>query len=187
MNSYLRQHVMPKALSDKETYDLADAKARLITQEEIPKYRDIFDLLGPKGACIILYVTKLPKGQVFGHWCCVFMAPWAPKTISYFDPYGMIPDYTMRYMSPEAIQEYGNQPVLSQMLRDAVQHGYTTVYSTSPLQKKEKGNAICGRLTSLRLQFKHLDNEQFADLMNSYNTKGLSSDELAALVTSFVD
>jgi len=52
------------------------------------------------------------------------------------------------------------------------------------LQKHGAGNAICGRLTGLRLQFKDLDGIQFANLMSSY--PHMSSDELAALLTSFI-
>jgi hypothetical protein len=62
------------------------------------------------------------------------------NTICYFDPYGNEPDYTLPYMSQEAINEYGQQPILSNMLK---QCGYLVVYNIEPLQKHVDGNAIC--------------------------------------------
>lgn len=186
MNKLIHTCVKNQALNDEEMLKLVENKARLITYPEISNYRDIDDLLGKNGACIILYITQiLPDNSVYGHWCCVFRAGWDKNTISYFDPYGGVlegvPDYTLKFMSPEAIKEYGQEPILTKMLLDS---GYHVVYNTANLQKHQTNNAICGRLVGLRIQFKNVDGDEFAYLMNSY--PNLSSDDLATLLTSFV-
>ena len=185
MDYIAREILMPNALSDKKIMELVEGKARLVTHNQIGQFRNIDDLLGPHGACIILYVTKVrPDNSIYGHWCCVFRAPWKANTISYFDPYGNLPDATLQYVEKSAMREFGDKPVLSQMLYES---GYHVVYNIAPLQESKPGDAICGRLTGLRLQFRNLDGEQFAMLLNSYKKKGMSSDTLATLLTSFIN
>jgi len=178
-----------KPLSDIEILDLVDHKANLITYDQIKDYKDLDSLLGKHEACIVLYITKiLPEdNSVFGHWCCVFKAPWRDNTYCFFDPYGKIPDYTLKFMSPQARQEYGDEPILSQMLLDKADQGNLIVYNNAPLQHHIVGDAICGRLAGLRLQFRHIDGFQFADLMNTYSKQGIISDDIATIMTSFID
>lgn len=182
MDRLIHKYVMNQALSDSEMMKLVEGKARLIIYPEISEYKDIDQLLGKYRACIILYITQiLEDGSVYGHWTCVFQAGWKTDTICYFDPYGDVPDYPLNFMSDVARREYGQEPVLSSMLKNS---GYKVVYNIAPLQKHNKGNAICGRLVGLRLQFRDIDGNKFAELMNSY--PNLSSDDLATLLTSFV-
>jgi hypothetical protein len=182
MDKIIHNYVMNQPLNDKEMLKLVENEARLITHDQIKNFKNIDDLLGEHGACIILYITKIfPDGSCYGHWCCLFRAGWRDDTISFFDPYGEEPDFSLNYMTPEAIQKYGQEPILSKMLKDS---GYRVVYNTAPLQKHQENNAICGRLTGLRLQFKDFDGNEFADIMTSY--PNLSSDDLATLLTSFI-
>jgi hypothetical protein len=174
---------LAKALSDKEVYNLVNSTSRLLTHEEISKYPSIEALLGPKQSCIILYVTQVSPGSIFGHWCCVFKAPWQPDTICYFDPYGKPPDVSLNKMSPQAVQEYGNHHYLEDLLTQAIQQGTKVVYNMIPLQTKSPTNAICGRLTGLRLLHKDLNNKQFADLMKSKSSQGIDSNQMAVLLT----
>lgn len=184
----VRQQIYPAALSDKDVLKLVENQAKLVTHEEIPKYRTIEQLMGKHKACIILYVTKvLPGDSMFGHWCCVFKAPWQRGTVSYFDPYGNEPDWCLSKMSREALEKFGNEPALSRLLHNYADRGGVVVYNKAPLQKHARNDAICGRLTGLRLQFRHLNGDQFAKMMNSYNAHGLSSDDLASLMTSFIN
>jgi|SRR5580698_7220132 hypothetical protein len=185
MQRLIRDYALKQPLSEKEILQLVEGKARVVTHPEIKSYKIIERLLGKHEACIILYVTHiLEDGSVYGHWCCVFRAPWAQKTISFFDPYGNPPDNAISHMGNEAIEEYGQEKDLSNLLNDWIRRGGHVVYNIAPLQQREAGNAICGRLTGLRLQFKQLDGNQFAELMTSY--PHLSSDDLATLLTSFI-
>ena len=172
---------MAKPLSDKQILSLTKHKARLVTHDEIGNFSSIEELLGRHGACIILYVTKLipETNTAFGHWCGVFKAPWIDG-YSYFDPYGNVPDDVLQFMTPEAIQQYGNTPNLSHLLLDS---GKKVVYNDAPLQHHLKGDAICGRLTGLRIALREMDGKQFASLMKSYEGAGITSDDLATLLT----
>lgn len=182
MNNLLHNYVMNQALNDKELLQLVENKARLITHPEIKNYKTIDDLLGKNDACIILYITNiLQDNSVYGHWCCVFKAKWRNDTISYCDPYGNEPDYSISKMSLEAILEYGQEKILSKMLKEC---GYRVVYNIAKLQKYSENNAICGRIVGLRLQFREIDGNEFAYMMNSY--PNVSSDDLATLLTSFI-
>ena len=157
-----------------------------MTHEEIPKYKDIDDLLGPKKAAIILYVTNVKGDESFGHWCCVFSGP-EPNTYTYFDPYGNVPDYTLDYMDDEAIKQYGNTPILSEMLLDAADNGHRIMYNDAPLQHHDPGNAICGRLSGMRVMCRDMDGGDFASMLNYYAGLGLTSDDVATLVTSDIN
>ena len=171
---------MAKPLSDKQILALTKNQARLVTHDEIKHFSSIEELLGKHGACIILYVTKIiHPNTMFGHWCCVFKAPWV-NGYSYFDPYGNKPDDVLKYMTPEAIEKCGNVPDLTHLLLDS---GKKVVYNDAPLQHHLKGDAICGRVTGLRLALREMDGRQFASLMKSYEASGITSDDLATLLT----
>jgi hypothetical protein len=43
--------------------------------------------------------------------------------------------------------------------------GYRIIYNIVLLQKHEQNNTICGRFVGLRLQFKDLDGNKFAELI----------------------
>lgn len=187
MQLAIRGPVMGEALSDKQIMKLVEKKANLVTSDEIKNYSNVFELMGKHKACIILYITKvLPNNNIYGHWCCIFVAPWAPNTISFFDPYGAPPDASLEHMSPQAAKEFSNKPILSKMLDRAASEGWNIVYSNAPLQQHGKGIAICGRLTGLRLQFRELSNVAFNQMMNSYSKGGITSNDLAAIMTSFI-
>lgn len=185
----LNDQIIPRALSDKETYFLADGHSRLMTHDEIPKYKDIFDLLGPKKSLIILYVTKASpatkttQGHIFGHWCCCYIDPYRDKTIVYYDPYGRTVDASLKYMDESAIQSgYPTDPNLTHMLQEAQERGWNVVYNDAPLQHRKASNSICGRSCALRLACKHLDGFQFAKLLNSF--KPMTTDQVTAYLTA---
>jgi hypothetical protein len=173
----------PQPLSDKEVLKIINGDADLVAYDELGRYGSLEQLLGRKGAVILLYITDvLPDGDVFGHWTCIFRAPGQKNLVSFFDPYGNAPDYSLNFMSEKALRQYGNEPLLTYLLRDFIDRGGRVNYSRYPLQKHDKSNAICGRMTALRLGFRYLDNDAFAQFMNSY--PGLSSDQLAVLLTA---
>jgi hypothetical protein len=184
--SLMKDYVMDKPLNKEQILELVDKKARVVTHPEIENARNadhyLDQLMGKHGACIILYVTNImDNGSAYGHWCALFRAGWRPDTLSYFDPYGAPPDTAISKMSPEAIAQYGQDRVLSSLLKRC---RYRVVYNIAPLQEHQPGNAICGRLVGLRLQFRDIDGNRFAQLLTSY--PNLSSDDVATLMTAFV-
>lgn len=173
-----------KPLSDEEILDLCDNKARLVTHDEIPKFKNINHLLGPNKAVIILYVTKSGKdGSVFGHWCCCFKAGWQSNTICFFDPYGKPPDNALQYIEKDTLPKYPDYPYLTEMLRGS---GYDVVYNSTPLQNKDPKDNICGRLTGLRLLARDVDGIEFARFLNQFKPYNFDGDDLATYLTSFL-
>lgn len=175
------QSLVSTSLSDEQIMRLVEGEANLVTHEKIREYSSIEDLLGPHQACIILYVTNATN-QIYGHWCCVYKAP--DGSINFFDPYGKAPDFTLSKMKHSGIQQFGNEPALVPLLGDFIDRGGHVTYSKYPLQKKSKYITNCGRLTGLRLQFRHLSNKDFNDLMHSY--KSICPDQLSTIMTSFI-
>lgn len=174
-------NTISRPLSDKDLLRLCDNKANLITHGEIKGYSDVYELMGKNKACIILYVTSSDDGNIFGHWTCVFESP-KDKSIVYFDPYGQQVDYPLRHMTPRAIEEFGNVPILSEMLEDQIEDGKKVHINHHHLQHHLLNDNVCGRLTGLRLNFRMLDDEQFFKLMTSEN--GINSDQLSAILTA---
>lgn len=182
MDNILKDLIM-KPLSDEELISLVDHKARLVTHDQIGSFRDIDDLLGPDGACIILYVLRIMDDgadSLNGHWCCLFKSEWGDDCISYFDSYGNRPDDPLNYISPEAKARFGDKPILSRMLKD---DGRMVVYNNAKLQHKDQGINVCGRMCALRLNMRDIDGYEFADIMTTFDKKGLPSDVLSSILT----
>ena len=156
---------MDKLIQNAENIDLTldDIKkitnngCEVIVYHKLNEYNSIQELLGDKGAVILLFETK----RNFGHWTALFYRDASKTSIEFFDSYGFKPDEELNYA------KYDNTPFLTQLLEKS---NLQMIYNTKRLQTFAHEINTCGRWTSLRIVFRNtpLDEFQRLFLKNKY-------------------
>nr|VAV82190.1 hypothetical protein GUARANI_11 [Guarani virophage] len=164
------------ALSNFDILEMLDNKAEIVLYPNLIKYETIDDVLGPYGACVLLFEAK----KNYGHWCCLFKRE--DNSIEFFNSYGGYPDNSLKYI-PLHYREVSNQyyPYLSLLL---LKYPHKLYYNEFKFQKRANDIRTCGRWCVLRLLLKHLDIYEFkkyVDDMCSYYK--VTPDELVTMIT----
>lgn len=162
------------ALSDKEVLALIDGKANRVLYPELVNYKNIDEVLGPYGACILLFEAK----KNYGHWVCLFKMPGGGK-IEFFNPYGGFPDDSLKYI-PSAFAKISNQdfPYLSALLYESP---YELYYNEHKFQKKDSSTKTCGRWCAVRLSLRDYSLEEFTELFIK------NGDEIVTILTMYIN
>lgn len=164
---------MRKPLSDSEVLDICDNKASLVPYTELRNYDNIDEVLGPHGACIILYQTK----EHFGHWCCMFKAK--KNLISFFDPYGYKLDDELDFIPEHFREESGqNYPLLTYLIYNSP---YKVEYNEHQFQEDKSDVSTCGRWCGFRLRYRKVPLKEFWDGFKKF--RGLNLDYLITALT----
>ena len=150
---------MDKIIKNAEDVDLSLEDIKKITNDScevivyhnLDQYNSIENLLGEKGAVILLFETK----KNFGHWTAIFYQDENRNSIEFFDSYGFKPDQELNYA------KYDNTPYLSQLLDKS---NLPLVFNKKRLQTFAEDINTCGRWTSLRIVFRNIPLKQFQDL-----------------------
>ena len=71
---------MDKPLSNYDVQNLLDNDVKVITYDELDRYKTIENLLYPYNKVVILYLAT----PDYGHWCCIFRYP-DNKTIVFIE------------------------------------------------------------------------------------------------------
>jgi hypothetical protein len=161
-----------KSLSNHDVLNICNNKADFYTYPEIVKFKTLDQLLGRHKAVILLYLTK----KNYGHFCALLKQN--PNTISFFDSYGLMPDDELKF-APMHFRKKNNQykSHLTKLMYDS---GYNIDYNDHKLQSKKNDIATCGRWTGLRILFRNLTNDKFANL---FTNEYLDPDELITAIT----
>lgn len=174
MNPYLRSEIDEIKLKSTSNLELKERLGRdikIIKYTELKKYKDIDELLGQNGECIILYETS----KNIGHWVCCFKR--GNNIISFFDSLGLKPDDQFHEISIKFRKDIGiKRPCLTYLLSDTNKKVEWNEYQ---LQSFDPSVSTCGRWCVLRLRMKHLTPKQFYELFKS--DKNIDSDDLAIL------
>ncbi len=162
-----------KSFSSKDVLDLVDNKANLLTYPELLDYDSIDEAMGKHGALILLYETR----EHYGHWCAIFKLN--DKTLEFFDPYGIIIDDELNYISKE-FRKASNQdyPYLTELL---LKSKYKITYNHHQFQAYNTNINTCGRWVGLRLIFRNLPLNKFIKLFSK--NKRFSNDWLVTALT----
>ena len=164
-----------KSLSNEDILNTIGNRANLISYTTIHKYKNLDQLLGKYGACIILYETK----KNYGHWCCIFKLD--DDTIEFFDPYSLMPDYQFEFIDNEyRLKSNQNYPYLTKLMVDSP---YNLTYNHYPFQQYKKGINTCGRWCATRLLFRNLSLDDFIKLFGK--NRKYSRDFYVTLLTYF--
>jgi len=162
-----------RPLSTTEVMKIVNNKANVMNYRKLQKYDNIDDALGKWGAVILLYESRLN----FGHWTLVFRAD--DGTLEHFDAYGCKPDDEIKHV-PEYFRKlhYNKIPHLTYLL---YMSNEPVRYSQYKLQKLNPKINTCGRWVAMRLLCRHIDEDQFHDLMTK--PKYINPDYLVTLAT----
>lgn len=149
--SSLKEH-KAHPLSDAEVVHLVKGKAKVVTYDQLHRYKTIDELLSPHGAVFLLYQQK-PN---YGHWVALFKREnnRGNVEIEHFDAYGVFPDDELFWTSKEERKKLKMDfPYLTKLLYEAPRN-YDIIYNEFPFQKKGNGINTCGRHAVMRLQHK---------------------------------
>lgn len=154
------------ALSNFDILKLLDNKCNIVLYPNIHKYKDIDELLGSFGVCIILYETQ-PK---YGHWIAILKTD--KDSIEYFNPYGGVPDNALDSIPKKfKISSNQNLPYLSVLMHDS---RYNLYYNEFRFQKLNKNIKTCGRHCVVRVLCENMDIYEYyyflSDACRRYNT-----------------
>ncbi len=165
-----------KSFSDTDIMNVIDGKANLVTYDQLNKYKNLDQLLGPYKACVILYLTS----SSYGHWVCIFKK--GPKLIEFFDSYAIKPDSELLFV-PQHFRKVSNQdyPHLSYLIYSS---GYNIDYNSHKLQSKKEDITTCGRWVAIRLFLRDLSLQKFVKLFKDHNF--LNPDQLVTLISIFI-
>src|SRR5574337_1560066 len=164
------------ALSDKDLRRISEGKANVVLYENLGKYKTIDQVLGPYGACFLLFTAK----PHYGHWTLLLKRN--PVVIEFFNPYGGFPDDSLEYI-PMDYRLKSNQfhTTLSFLLDKSP---YELEYNEFAFQAKKKDIKTCGRWCGFRLICRNLDIYQFKELIDELcNQLNLTPDQLVTLAT----
>lgn len=140
---------------------------KIIRYPNLKKYNDIVDCFDKQGRCIIFFETTSKNS---GHWVCCFKQN--PKTIIYFDPYGLAPDADLNYISKLAqVKLKETKPLLHALLRNAQMSGYDVQVSSYDYQQWKNNINTCGKHCVVRLMNQTLNLQQYYNFMKSYKSK----------------
>lgn len=164
-----------KSFSGKDLIRLCDGKVRILEYSQLADARSLNEVLGRKGAVIILYETR----KNYGHWVGLFRVD--KRTVEFFDPYGLMPDEELGFIDDNFREESGQSvPHLTALLaasRDKI------IYNQFPLQKLAKNTSTCGRWCGLRIALRQLP---LADFVALFVGQQFSPDWYVSALTMFV-
>jgi hypothetical protein len=158
---------MDKVIADAENVDLSKEHILDITNNgcdvvvyhNLGNYGSIQDLLGEKGAVILLYEMK----QNFGHWVAMFYTNEEKNEIEFFDSYGFAPDEELDYA------KYDDQPFLNEMLKTT---NLNIIHNKTRLQVFKHDVNTCGRWTAMRIVMRKTPLQTFVNLFKNKGNYG---------------
>ena len=162
MNKELIKHIHAmekKSLSNNDITNLCKGQCNVVTYSELPKYRTLDQLLGPFGACVLLYQT----GTNYGHWTAIIKIN--PKLVEFFDPYALFPDSELNFV-PQGIKAktHQNFKYLSKLLYESP---YQLSFNDDTFQKYAKEVNTCGRHAVMRVLLKDWSLEDYNNLVSN--------------------
>lgn len=165
------QYIKQLPTSNVELEEALGRPINVVRYTDLKKYKNIDDLLGKNGECIILYETS----PDIGHWVCCFKR--GNNTISFFDSLGLMPDDQFHSICIKFRKSQGiSIPYLTYLLDASNKKIEWNEYN---LQDPDDSISTCGRWCVLRLRMKHLTPKKFYELFKTDNN--LSSDDFVVL------
>ena len=163
-------------LSNFDIYKLLDEKCRILSYDELVKFKTLDDAMGHYGAMVLLYLTK----ENFGHWTLVFKYD-NGRIVECFDSYGYRPDSEFEFI-PKKIREKTNQmyPYLCKLLLDS---GYKIVYNNYRLQEKKENVNSCGRHVVSRLIYRDVPIDEYVNMIKN---SGFTADQFVTKLTNSI-
>jgi hypothetical protein len=118
---------------------------------DLTKFKTLNEAWGPHKALILLYETS----EGYGHWVAVFEV--GKGVTEFFDPYGMLFDSELQWVSEDFKESTGMIPWLTKLITE---HG-DCIYNDIQLQEFLNDTATCGRWAGLRVTMRDMPLEVF--------------------------
>ena len=144
-------------LSGGDVQLLTRGKAVVRLYEDLLKFNNIIDALGPNGQMVLLFPVLSNSS---GHWIGTLYYP-NTKTIEHFDPYG----FTISQEAGYTDNTFVKRNLLGDLYDKAQAQGYKIFFNPYKFQVLAKGINTCGRHTSMRCRFHYLTCDEYAKLM----------------------
>ena len=142
-------------LSGSDIEHITEGKSNIIKYSDLHQYNSIDEVFEGKESVIILYM----KTSNFGHWCCVFKAPWKESTLYFFDSYGYQMDEEIKYSDEQLRIHQGEVvPHLTHLIRKS---NYYLEQNDFQYQSKQHDINTCGRWAAVRLRLLHMKPNDF--------------------------
>lgn len=138
---------------------------KILFYSDLNNYDTIDELFNESDNIVILYRTN---GN-YGHW--VALLNQGNNIIEFFDPYGMSPDYELRYAEEsQRLTKMGDkQPHLTYLLSKARDDKKRITYNAIKLQEFHKDVNTCGRHVGVRIKLRHIDLHSYQKLLLQNN------------------
>ena len=135
---------MNTALSRTDLRNMFNDRIQVYTYDEIKDYRNIDDLLGEYGRCIILYFWQTVP-SCYGHWTACFKL--GNGDIEFFDSFSSVPDGELKDI-PKLFRNHNGMeyPYLTKLLYNSP---YNIHYNNMKIQNDD--SSCCGRYCALRI------------------------------------
>ena len=161
---------MDTVIKNSESIDLNESdikkicspnKVAVMFYSDLDKYDTIEELFNVSDNIVILYRTV---GN-YGHW--VTLLNQGNNIIEFFDPYGMSPDYELKYAKESLrISQKDQVPHLTYLLSKAKQNKKRITYNAVKLQEFHKDVNTCGRHVAMRIKLRHIDLHDYQKLLS---------------------
>jgi hypothetical protein len=173
MNKNLNYDKLEKyPLSDSDLKDILGDNIKIIIYPNLNDVYDIEEIFDDMGRCMVLFLTE---DQYTGHWLCLHKEG---DDIYYFDPYGEKIDADRKWLGKSKLQElHEEKPLLKDLL---LRSGKKIYYNSYPFQEDREDINTCGRHCSTRLLYKHLDLDDYYDMIRKSN---LNPDQFVSNIT----
>ncbi len=164
------------ALTNGDIFKILDGEFNLVLYPQLVSYSDIDQVLGPHGACVLLFEAK----ERYGHWCCLWKQD--ENTVSFFNSYGGFPDDSLDHI-PEHFAKINNEdyPYLSLLLDNSP---YDLTYNEYDYQKHDSNIKTCGRHVCVRLWCRDMSDDQYHEYISYFMKKyRINADQFVTLIT----
>jgi hypothetical protein len=153
-------------LSGADIKNYFDGNIKILTYNDLRKYKNIHDLLYPYGRVCILYVWKNERyGGKYGHWVCLFINK--NNNVEFFDPYGNFIDDFLNNIELGIRNQNGEYyKYLSRLLYE---YDGKTEYNNKKLQSDI--TTTCGKWCVFRMLKNNLTIEQFNKMFGKNTIK----------------
>ncbi|CAK6624544.1 PRO [Cafeteriavirus-dependent mavirus] len=163
------EKLIKQALGPEELRELWRAKLpseddiKVIDYDDIINSSNIDNLFNGDDRLIIFYPNY--QGEyLFGHYCALIR--WKNDTIYFFDSYGGLPDVDQKRFSGTQRKDLYKEDENS-LINLLIDSGFDVDYSDHKLQSKNNNVATCGRWCLTRCALSHLNNDEFANVIQS--------------------
>jgi len=152
------------------------AAINILPYENLDSVSSIDQILSADGCCVLLY----QEDATSGHWVAIFKR--TPKTISFFDSYGEMPDRQQNFMTDSVRKRFYKSPHIARLLASSP---YRIHYNDNQFQSDGSDVATCGRHCVVRLWKRGLSSSKYRDFIHRQCKKhDVTPDELVTYLTS---